>query len=100
MRDGIRLIHFLSVVILINHYVGPRSKFLQWGHGLMVSAGRWSLEVFSIGAVLSVAGTIVLLLHQQTLFETIALNAALILISALFVVALSDLPRLGRPAAH
>jgi hypothetical protein len=51
----IRLIHFLSVALLIATYLKPNNPlFRRPGADLMIRSGRWALQVFCLGTVLSV----------------------------------------------
>jgi hypothetical protein len=52
---AIRLLHFLSVAFLVAKYVRPSSPILSWpGAGTIIQSGRSSLQVFCVGAILSV----------------------------------------------
>jgi hypothetical protein len=53
--SAIRLLHFLSVAFLVATYVKTTNLVLSWpGASAIIKSGRCSLQVFCLGAVLSV----------------------------------------------
>ena len=53
--SAIRLVHFLSVAFLVAICVGPNSPILSWpGARTIIKSGRSSLQVFCLGAILTV----------------------------------------------
>jgi hypothetical protein len=88
--SAVRLVHFLCVAFLVRYYVSPKNPALRWADGCIIKTGKWSLQIFSIGAVLSVAGTIVFATCSPSLLGKLALNAGVILLTALTAMALSN----------
>jgi hypothetical protein len=55
--SAIRLIHFLSVALLVTIYVGPTSRLLQWSvFSPAMQIGARPLEIYSLTLVLSKLG--------------------------------------------
>jgi hypothetical protein len=53
--SAFRLVHFLSVAFLVAIFIRPTSPILHWpGAGAVIKSGRSSLQVFCVGAVLTV----------------------------------------------
>lgn len=84
-----RLLHFMSVAALIGAHIGPQARCLWSPYDCMIKTGRWSLEAFSLGTVLSVLGTVVFLITSPSMLEKIAFDAAAILTTALLAIGLS-----------
>ena len=63
--SAIRLVHFLSVALLVATYVKSSNPIFRWPGAVLVHrAGRCSLEIFSMSAILSVTlGMIVVVEH-------------------------------------
>ena len=86
----VRLMHFLSVAFLITVYVSPNNPALRWANDCVILTGRWSLQIFSAGAVLSVIGTIFFAIYSPSLLGKLAFNVGAILLTALTAIALSN----------
>jgi hypothetical protein len=80
---AIRLLHFLSVAILVATYVKKSSALLSWpGASAVIRSGRCSLQVFCLGAILSVLLNLFVAVDAPFLFERLLLDAATVLIIA------------------
>ena len=94
--SAIRLLHFLSVAFLVAICVGPRSPILNWpGAGAIINSGRSSLQVFCLGAILSVVLNLFVAVAQPNGIERVILDCAAILLIAWIANALMR-SRLGR----
>jgi hypothetical protein len=86
----VRLLHFLSVAFLVALWVGSGSPILRWpGAAVIINAGRSSLPVFCLGAVVSVMLNLFVAVGQPDAFERIILDLAVILLMAWFANALA-----------
>jgi hypothetical protein len=89
-----RLAHFLSVAFLVRTYVNANNPALRWGNDLIIKTGRWPLQIFSMGAILSVIVTVFFSTYSLSLPEKLAFNFAVIFLTALAAVALSNYAKL------
>lgn len=79
----IRLLHFLSVAFIVATYMKPNSPVLTWpGASTIIRTGRCSIQVFSIGAVLSVLFNLFVAVGKPSILERIVLDCAVILFIA------------------
>ena len=89
----IRLVHFLSVALLVAIYVKPSSPVLSWpGAGIIIKSGRSSLQVFCVGAVLSVMLNLFVAVEGPGRIGRVILDCAAILLIAWIATALMRLP--------
>ena len=102
MKDNlsaVRLLHFLSVALLVATYVASNNPVLRWsGADVVARTGRCSLEIFSMSAILSVALNIIVVVYHPSVFEKLVLDGAAILLMALTAVALTEFRRRRRRA--
>jgi hypothetical protein len=81
--SAIRLLHFLSVALLVAMCVRPSSPILSWpGAGTIIKSGRSSLQIFCVGAVLSVMLNLFVAVAGPDRFERVILDCAAILLVA------------------
>ena len=85
-----RLIHILGIALLVANFVSSDSAVFKWGGGFVVKTGQWSLQIFSIGAVLSVLLTLVFAAHSFSFVEKLAFNLGAITLTALLAITLTD----------
>jgi hypothetical protein len=95
--SGFRLAHFLSVALLVTTYVNASNSALRWGGELMIKTGRWSLQIFSLGTVLSLIVTIIFATRSASLIEKLIVNFSAVLLTALAAVALVKYYRPAKP---
>jgi hypothetical protein len=69
-----RLVHFLSVVLLVRTYVPSVAPLNRYGGTAITVAGRNALPVFAASAVLSIAFTFILADHHFGLLAEAGLN--------------------------
>lgn len=87
--SAIRLLHFLSIAFLVGLYVKPSSTIFRWpGASTIIQSGRSSLQVFCVGAVLSVMLNLFVAVDRPGGFKRIMLDCAAILLIAWFGTAL------------
>lgn len=85
-----RLIHFLSVALLVAVYFHRDSAFLRWRVAQpMIKAGRHSLEVFSLSIVLTTMVNIFVLTGSPSLGGRLAADAAAFICLALAATTLA-----------
>ena len=79
MKDNlsaVRLLHFLSVALLVVTYFRPTSTILRWTILLpVIVSGMYSLELFSLSVVLSTLDTIAVLAYQPPLLIRLAMDS-------------------------
>ena len=74
-QSAVRLLHFLSVAFLVATYVMVSNPILRWpGAGALIKSGRCSLQVFCIGAVLSVLLNLFVAVEEPFVFERLILD--------------------------
>jgi hypothetical protein len=87
----VRLLHFLSVALLVATYLKSSNPIFRWSGAVLVTrAGRCSLEIFSMATILSVALGIIVVLDRASILEKLVLDGAAILFMALTAVALTE----------
>jgi OpgC protein len=87
--SAIRLLHFLSVAVLVATYVKKSSAILSWpGASAIIKSGRCSLQVFCLGAIISVVLNLFVAVDTPFLFERLLLDAAAVLAIVLTVTLL------------
>jgi len=86
----VRLLHFLSVALLVATYVTSSTPILRWSGAVVVArTGSCSLEVFSLSAVLSVVLNIVVVAYHPSVLEKLGLDGIAILLMVLTAFASS-----------
>ena len=92
--SAVRLLHFLSVALLVATYVRSSNPIFRWSGAVVVTrTGRCSLEVFSMSAILSVVLNIIVVVYHPSVLERLGLDGTAILLMALTAVALSEFRR-------
>jgi len=92
--SAVRLLHFLSVALLVATYLKSSSAVLRWrGAAFVTRAGRCSLEIFSMATILSVGLGIIVVLDRASILEKLVLDGVAILFMALTAVALTEFRR-------
>jgi hypothetical protein len=85
----IRLVHFLSVAFLVATYVKASNPILNWpGASAIIKTGRCPLQVFCLGAVLTVVLNLFVAVEEPIVFERLILDCVVILLIALMATAL------------
>jgi hypothetical protein len=80
----LRLLHFLSVALLVATYVKKDHPVLTWpGASVVIKSGRSSLQVFCLGAILAVLLNLFVAVERPIVVERIALDCAAILLIGL-----------------
>ena len=83
--SAIRLLHFLAVAFLVAICVRPSSPILSLpGARAIIKSGRSSLQVFCLGAILSVMLNLFVAVEQPGGIERVTLDCAAILLIAWF----------------
>ena len=95
---ALRLLHFLSAALIVATYMKPNSPVLSWpGASVIIKSGRCSLQVFSLGAVLSVLLNLFIAVERPFAFERLILDCAVILLTAsIATVLMSSYPDRGQ----
>jgi OpgC protein len=89
--SAVRLLHFLSVALLVATYVSSSNPIFRWfGADIVTRTGRCSLEVFSVSAILSVVLSIIVVVYHPSVLEKLGLDGIAILLIALTAFALSE----------
>jgi hypothetical protein len=92
--SAVRLLHFLSVALLVATYVTSSNPILRWSGAVVVSrTGRCSLEIYSLCTILSVGLSIIFVVNQPSVLEKLVLDGIAILLIALTAVALTEFRR-------
>jgi hypothetical protein len=95
--SALRLFHFLSVAFLVAVFVRPTSPILHWpGASAIIKSGRCSLQVFCIGAVLSVLLNMFIAIEAPPIWERLILDCFAVILIASVATALIR-PRLEQP---
>jgi hypothetical protein len=90
--SAVRLLHFLSVALLVATYVKSSNLIFGWsGSAIVARTGRFSLEVFSVSAVLSIVLNIIVVAYHPSIIEKLGLDGVAILLMVLTALALSEL---------
>jgi hypothetical protein len=86
----IRLVHFLSVAFLVAIFVKPNSSILHVpGASAIIKSGRCSLQVFCVGAVVSVLLNLFIAIEAPPGWERLVLDCLTIPLIALMAIALT-----------
>jgi hypothetical protein len=86
----VRLLHFLSVALLVSVYFRRDNALLKWSVSrLMIKIGQHSLEIFSLSVVFDVLLNIVVLTGAPSLSERILMDGIAFLLLALSAIALA-----------
>jgi hypothetical protein len=86
----IRLVHFLSVAFLVAIFVRPSSPILHVpGASAIIKSGRCSLQVFCVGAVVSVLLNLFIAIQAPPGWERLVLDCLTIPLIALMAIALT-----------
>ena len=86
----IRLVHFLSVAFLVAIFVKPNSPILHVpGASAIIKSGRCSLQVFCVGAVVSVLLNLFIAIEAPPGWERLVLDCLTIPLIALMAIALT-----------
>jgi len=89
--SAVRLLHFLSVALLVATHVSPSNPIFRWfGAVIVTRTGRFSLEVFSVSTILSVVLSIIVVVYHPSVLEKLGLDSMAILLIALTAYALSE----------
>jgi hypothetical protein len=73
----LRLLYFLSVALLVATYVKKDNPVLAWpGESVDIKSGRSSLQVFCLGAILTVLLNLSVAVERPIVVERIALACA------------------------
>ena len=84
--SAIRLLHFLSVAFLVAICVRSSSPILSWpGARAIINSGRSSLQVFCLGAILTVILNLFVAVERPGGIERVILDCAAILLIAWIV---------------
>ena len=87
----VRLLHFLSVALLVATYVKSSNPIFRWsGARIVTRTGMFSLEVFSMSAILSVVLNIIVVACHPSIVEKLVLDGIAILVMWLSAIALSE----------
>jgi len=82
--SALRLIHFLSVALLVARYVGPTSTLLRWPvFAPVIQIGARSLEIYSLTVVLSVLARIIVTVYHPSLPSKILMDSVIFVLMAL-----------------
>ena len=89
--SAVRLLHFLSVALLLATYVTSSNPIFRWsGPAIVTRIGRYSLEVFTVSAILSVVLNIIVVAYHPSVLERLGLDGIAILLMALTAFALIE----------
>ena len=87
----VRLLHFLSVALLVGTYVKSSSPVFRWpGARIVGCSGMFSLEVFSMSAILSVVLNIIVVAYHPSVVAKLVLDGIAILLMCLSAIALTE----------
>jgi len=82
--SALRLIHFLSVALLVARYLGPASTLLRWPvFAPVIQIGARSLEIYSLTVVLSVLAHIIVTVYHPSLPSRILMDGVIFVLMAL-----------------
>jgi hypothetical protein len=85
-----RLLHFLSIAFLCTTYVKSNNRILRWRPAaVVIRTGQCSLEMFSMGSILSVLLTLNNVLRHPSRLEEAVLDCVAVLLMALTAVVLT-----------
>jgi len=87
--SALRLIHFLSVALLVARYIGPTSTLLRWPvFTPVIQIGARSLEIYSLTIVLTVLARIIVTVYHPSLPSKILMDSVLFVLMTLTVTIL------------
>jgi hypothetical protein len=87
--SAIRVVHFLSVGFLVAIFVRPNSPILNWpGASALINSGRCSLQVFCVGAVVTVLLNLLIAAEAPPVWERLILDCLAIILIASMATAL------------
>lgn len=87
--SAIRLVHFLSVALLVAKYLKLESPVFRWPLSApLIVAGARSLEVYSLSVVLSVLANIVVRVYHPSLEGTVLMDVAFFALMGLIATSL------------
>jgi hypothetical protein len=90
--SAVRLVHFLSIAFLFATYIkSNNSIFSWWPATVVIRTGQCSLEVFSLGAILSVVVSLIVVLQPLPRLERVALDGVAVLLMALIALVLTQI---------
>jgi hypothetical protein len=99
--SAVRLLHFLSIVLLLANYVTSSNPIFGWpGAAIVTRTGRHSLEVFSVSAILSVVLNIIVAVYHPSVLERLGFDGIAMLLMATTAFALSEIRRRRKRAAE
>jgi hypothetical protein len=88
--SAIRLLHFLAVAFLVAIYIKPSSPLLTLpGASTIIKSGRLSLQVFCLGAILSVMLNLLVAVEQLSGIERVILDCAVVSLIAWFATTMA-----------
>ena len=89
--SAVRLLHFLSVALLVVTYATSSNPiFGSSGAAVVARTGSFSLEVFSVSAILSVVLNIIFVAYRPSILEKLGLDGVAILLMVLTAFAASE----------
>jgi hypothetical protein len=89
--SALRLVHFLSVALLVGTYLKSNNSFFANAAAqAVIQTGRHSLEVFCLSAVCSVVLNILVILEHPFTLQRLVLDFTAILLNLMLVVALTQ----------
>lgn len=87
----VRLLHFLSVALLVGTYIASSSPIFRWASAnTMIRIGASSLEMFSLSAILSVALNIIVVLDRPSIPGKLILDGIAMILMVTSAVLLSQ----------
>jgi hypothetical protein len=90
--SAVRLLHFLSIAFLFATHIRSNNPILSWWPAtVVIRTGQCSLEVFSMGAILSVLLSVVVVLQHPPRLERVALDGVAVLLMALTALVLTQI---------
>jgi hypothetical protein len=96
-----RLLHFLSIAFLFATYIGSNTPILsRWPATVVIRTGQCSLEIFSIGTILSVLLSLVVVLQHPSRLERVALDGVAVVLMALTALVLTQIRNSRRRAPN
>ena len=96
-----RLLHFLSIAFLFATYIGSNTPILsRWPATVVIRTGQCSLEIFSIGTILSVLLSLVVVLQHSSRLERVALDGVAVVLMALTALVLTQIRNSRRRAPN
>jgi hypothetical protein len=82
--SAFRLVHFLSVALLVATYIKRDNPVLSWqGADAIIKSGRSSLQVFCMGAIFTVLLNLIVAVERPMILERLVLDCAAIFLIGL-----------------